>query len=223
VTKSSHSSEDGFTIVELLFAMTVFAVVLVAAAASLIQIGRMYYKGVISTRTQDTARVVIDELSRGIQLSGADFSQEPVAAMSSLTDVGAFCIGDARYTYAIDAQVVAGLTVAENLALGQRSPHVLWKDSNPSCGRALITSPLSGGVELLSENMRLSFFDITPLDGTGLADANTYRVRVGVVYGDDDLLERDGTRIYCKSTYGSQFCAVSELETTVFRRLNPSP
>lgn len=191
--------QAGFTIVELLVAMTVFSLVLVAAAASIIQIGRMYYKGVITARTQDTSRAIIDEISRSIQFSG----EEPTFATTtdpSGDEIHAICFGSTRYTYKIDAQVGT-------------DPYGLFKDVG---GATCETSDMSGeGTELLGENMRLSAFEVEHT-------ADQYKVTVWVVYGDDDVIEPHPSedRTVCRGAVtGSQFCAVSELSTVVARRL----
>ncbi|CAN5698561.1 hypothetical protein BH23PAT2_BH23PAT2_03210 [soil metagenome] len=205
---------SGFTIIELMLAMTVFSLVLVAASVGLIQIGRMYYRGVITTRTQDNTRLVIDEISRSIQFTGGDilFSNNPDE------DHRAVCIGSTRYSYVINQQLL------------NDTPHVLWRDQPndlSSCNPVdLLSSDLENGTELAGENMRLSRFSVEKRD-------NEYVIRVGLVYGDYDLLvgvRADGEyvdydddsaeRIICGIGASTQFCAVSNLETVVISRLS---
>jgi hypothetical protein len=111
----------------------------------------------------------------------------------------------------------------------------LWVDSPKSddgtplgCASSVSAQPLdltdqndidaSDGVELLDNNMRITQLDVTP------AAPNTnaiWNIAVTVVYGDQDLLENpDGNRVQCKvSGPGIEFCAVSEISTTVRRRV----
>ncbi len=54
----------GFTIIELLIATTIFSVVLLLAASGLLYIGRLYYKGLTSSATQEAARNIMQELTQ---------------------------------------------------------------------------------------------------------------------------------------------------------------
>jgi hypothetical protein len=82
------------------------------------------------------------------------------------------------------------------------------------------SSPLAGTArELLGPHMRLGALDIT-------SAGSLYTVHVRVIYGDDDLLtptvsgSTDWNSELCSgTTAGSQFCAVSDLTTTVKQRL----
>lgn len=56
----------GFTIVELMIATVVFSVILILITTGIIQIGKAYYKGIIGSRTQETARKITDEVGRSI-------------------------------------------------------------------------------------------------------------------------------------------------------------
>ncbi len=225
------SSQRGFTLVELLIASSVFSFILLGASAALVQIGRMYYKGVISSQTQGTARTVIDDISRTIQFSGKDLNI--VAIEPTQTDdsprIGVFCIGNDRYTYALNAQVNDEVTGYEPST--SRSPHALFKDriSGPnSCSSQEdgsepthldITDPNttanSDGRELLSEHMRVTNFSITP-DGD-----DVFNVSITIIYGDNDLLVPDSENPSgCSgNVVGGQWCAVSTLSTTVTKRI----
>lgn len=194
-------NQSGFTIVELMLAMTVFSVMLVAAAAGLIQVGRMYYKSVISTRTQDTTRLVIDEISRSIQFSG----EAPRITIDGDDNVEAVCIGSDRYTPNIGEQ--AGVS---------GEPALLKDEAIAGCPPA---TAVGGGIELLSENMRLNRFEVELISGS----TDQYRITVWTAYGDDDVLEddpNDAERKICTSSGpGGEFCAISELSTVVSRRI----
>ena len=199
---SLKNAQDGFTLVELMIAMTVFSLVLVAASAGLIQVGRTYYKGVITSRTQDTSRSIIDEISRSVQFSG----ESPDLVRDGSGNLAAMCLGNTRYSIRTDVQV------------GDTNPHGLYKDdAGATCASADLTTPQTGGVELLGSNMRFSEFDVEALGD------QQYRIVVWVVYGDDDLLEVDpnnADRTICRgSAVGGQFCALGELSTVVTRRL----
>ncbi len=211
--------QKGFTIIELLVATTVFSIILLIATAGILQISRTYYQGVLQARTQETARTIADEIGESMRFSigsyapGAVVNGPDIDASNSAT--GYFCLGTRRYTYAIDRQLKASPNG------GKQKAHVLWVDQPVGgCGSAEnLDSPVSDGRELLSENMRLTRLSIQPAPG---ALPDTYRIDIGVAYGDDDLLDfvSGGQTKYCKeAATGREFCAVSNVSLTVTKRL----
>lgn len=204
------SNSRGFTLVELMIATTVFSVVLLIVSVGLIQIGRAYYKNITSSRTQEAARSVIDDISGSSQLS----ESPPRISGDGVATPGAVCLGTDRYTYRIDDPISAP------------GEHALYADkisASAECTPVNLASPPEGR-ELLSENMRLLHFSVTPMGGLT-------NVHIKVGYGDSDLLthyHENGTRnlavspsdAQCRSSsQGGTFCAVSELETIVKRRI----
>jgi prepilin-type N-terminal cleavage/methylation domain-containing protein len=237
-----HSKQQrGFTIIELMFATVVFSSVLLLSLAALVQIGKMYYKGVTTAQTQQSARSLLDELSQSIQFSGANIEaprnmtggappQGPdIAAGSGAT--GFFCVGTTRYTYALDRQQSDDNDTSKKHIL-----HALWADepgvcagiTNANVANYFSTYPVDltsavpstyNGRDLLSDNMRLTRFAVD-----SLVDKSIWQVRLTVVYGEDDLLTIDSdnpSRRICKgATVGTEFCAVSELSTIIKRRIS---
>jgi prepilin-type N-terminal cleavage/methylation domain-containing protein len=193
---NSQRRQQGFTIIELMIATAVFSVILLLCTAGLIQVGRLYQRGITESQTQEAARTVIDEISQAIQLSG-----EGVYGPSANN----YCVGNKNYSFHLGKQV---------------------SDSTLDTDRGLIvtsancdaSTPVNwSGEELLGKNMRLTKFSIT-------GSNNVYTVTARVVYGDDDLLNPDGGPyvgdVTCKLESGRQFCATSELSVTVQRRIN---
>lgn len=227
-----RNSQSGFTILELMISTVIFSVLLLGAASLLVQIGRMYYKGVVSSRTQDTTRTIADDISRTLQFGGEKIVKDSPSYIDVTTPRGtvrihAFCIGKVRYSYIIDGQVSGEVTTYEPGDRRQNFvPHALWRDESEApvdCApRNILTdTDDSNGREMLGEGMRLFQFS-APTDNelTGLAS-----FRIGVVYGrDSDLIEFTNTsgviNARCRgASLGGQWCATSLLETTVFRRI----
>jgi prepilin-type N-terminal cleavage/methylation domain-containing protein len=222
-------SDRGFTIVELLIATAVLSTILVLVSVVMVNIGKLYYKGINQARVQDDARSITDELAQHLSLG--DSYNHIVGAGGQQ----AYCIGTTRYTYVLYRQV-------GNDPTKQQSPHVLWRDqlnslgdcaSLPNLGAA---TPSANGTEMIAPNSRLTGFNI--------AGVSPYNLSVGVAYGDNDLLcdigvsnncklgnistlindpayapGNNGKNIRCKGDIGDQFCATSFLQTTVTRRL----
>lgn len=198
--------EKGFTIIELMVATTVFSVILLMASSAAIQIGRLYYKQITSTKTQAAAREVLENVSRDLQLSN-----NKTLDTGSASGMQAYCIGDNQYSYIPGNQVVG-------------NAHGVWLDNRPATG-CDPTNFSNSSRELLGENMRL-------LDLQIIQDvpSRTYAIRVGVAYGDSDLLTAYNNlgalvgslpEASCRSgVAGSNFCATSSLDTIVKRRIN---
>ena len=217
----------GFTIIELMIAATVFSIILLGASSAIIQIGRMYYKGVISSRTQNVTRTIMDDLSRAVQFSGDDITiiDDPLVAPAGVSPVlipkGVFCIGSDRYTFLENTQLSLTTADTSNWNNDHKSPHVLWKDeaANPSnCrrqGSPSLGVPNPGnGEELMGEDMRIVNLDISGQD-------DLWTIDLTVAYGDDDVFENgDATTERCRGIVtGSQWCAVSKLTTSVYKRV----
>lgn len=203
-----HRDQRAFTIIELMIATVVFSVILLMATYGLLQVGRMFYKGVTISRTQEAARTLMEEITQSIQFSGEQIV-EPQNTGSLTLD--RFCIGSRRYSFMRGRQITSAINSARAIVVDE---------GLSSCGAAQdisnLTSLTPTSRELLQPGMRLSELTITPLNN-GL-----YEVYVRVVNGDDDLLNNpalaDANCLNIRQ--GSQFCAVSEFRTTVLKRIN---
>lgn len=218
----------GFTVIELMIATAVFALILLLATFAILQIGKTYFKGIAQTQTQNAARTIIDDVSQAIQFSGGD-----VIAPSGGPPIWWFCIGDRRYSYIEDRQLTD-----DTPAANQSAQVFTWDNNVANCGTA-INWGAPGFTEMLSPGMRIANFEICTPDAGSCptpmpANSNLYRITVRVVYGDDDLLcspsagdcndtamsgNLGAADLSCKSLAGSQFCAESELTTVVQKRI----
>jgi prepilin-type N-terminal cleavage/methylation domain-containing protein len=240
VSKLANNAK-GFTILELMIATVVFSVLLLGAATMLVQIGRLYYKGVVTSRTQEATRTVTDDIGRSLQFGSNDVVI-PAADLTVNTPAGnvavkAFCIGSTRYSYIINGQVSSAVEAYEpGDNQEQRVRHGLWRDSKAdnACTplNILADNPQlpgntgdSEGREMLGEGMRL--YKLAPPRKLGdTEDSGLVSFSVGIVYGaDDGVIDftdgLDNPRCF-GAALGAQWCAVSALETTVFRRINGS-
>ena len=229
-----------------MFSTVVFSGVLLLCLSALVQIGRMYYKGVTTAQTQQSARSLLDELSQSMQFTGANIRGQrsltgtaapvgpTIAPQTNPTNgaIGFFCLGHTRYTFVIDRQ-----QSSVNDGANKKIKHALWADepgicdvTNDTVANLYSAYPVDltadipstyNGRDLLSENMRITRFSMAPL-----SDNSIWRISLTVAYGDDDLLIVDAatpSRRVCKggsSSAGSEFCAISELSTVVKRRIS---
>jgi len=212
MTKSLRQRSGGFTILELMIATMVFAVVLMVVTIGILQVARVYYKGVTETNTQNTARFIIDTIAQTIQFSGGNVTTTPSSPLAG-TDY-AFCIGNRQFSYRLGWQVENGLNPTQN-----QTWHALVQNTTAGCSSSSAAQNLSNqtisGRDLIGRHMRLSNLVVQNLG------ANQYRVTVRVVFGDNDLLSNPTTATStCQNvTAGTQFCAVSELSTVVLKRV----
>lgn len=197
----------GFTIVELLVALAVFSVVLVVITAAILQISRVYYKGVTETNVQATARSIIDTVSQAIQFSGGNVTDTVAVTPGTSYD---FCINNQEYSYR------PGYKLVDSAPGMNETNHSLVVRTVSSCSSPTGQN-LSGAVtgrELLAPNMRLSKMVVKNIG------PNLYQVQVRVVYGSDDLLNSPtASNASCRGVSGRQFCAVSDLSTVVISRV----
>ena len=90
--------QRGFTVVELMIATGVFSMLLVVILTAVTRIGRMYYKGLTTARTQEVARIVLDDIAQQIQYSGGGADGSVVTSQTSTSPVTkAVCVGKERY------------------------------------------------------------------------------------------------------------------------------
>ncbi|CAN5640987.1 hypothetical protein BH23PAT1_BH23PAT1_3180 [soil metagenome] len=207
-TKLKQSnSQTGFTIVELMIATTVFAVLLLIASAAIVTIGRQFYKGIITARTHSVAVNISEEMSRGIQYSASP----PRIIING--NIHAYCIADKEYVF------------EKGVVQDGSDPVFVRRDGcEPSWGggpSAVDDNPSNfSETELLGDNMRLAELTLDDIN-----TQSTYSLFVKVVYApsdnDNELLnDPTGPNARCKSGIaGSQFCASSELSVTVHKRL----
>ncbi|MCA9323504.1 prepilin-type N-terminal cleavage/methylation domain-containing protein [Candidatus Saccharibacteria bacterium] len=226
-------AQRGFTIIELMIATTIFSLVLMLCLAGILQITKMYYRGVTLARTQEKARTVVDEIAESIRYTSAGSNivvqsvsapidplvVGPEVAAGASDDTNYLCVGSKRYTYAIDRILKASPSAS---ASDKHKKHVLWIDTiSGACDApADLTqdAPSATGQELLSENMRLMRFEVS----AGVV-SGTFNVYVGVGYGDNELLYNltsDGLYKTCEGEFvGAEFCATSSISLTVEKRI----
>lgn len=204
IKPNKKTAQAGFTIVELMFATTIFSVIILIAALTLIQVGKMFHKGTVDNQTQEVLRSAMTNITDVIQ-----YGQGAIDTSQANT----LCVGGTRYSYVLDRKVyndvgtfdTATQTKYALVSSNITGPCIPVAQNQLQDGSATLTSPR----ELLGPNMSLLNLTVTPLTG------NLYTVRMRIAYGDSDLRSGNG----CLSLrLGGAFCSVGELETTVQKR-----
>ncbi len=218
------SQQKGFTIVELMIATGIFSLILLVVLTAIIQVGRMYYKGITISKTDQAARSIIDRVSQEIQFSPA--GTNPLLHQTASNGFHVRCIGSMRFFYVVNSQNVMGRSglVGDDSAAGSdlcvsAAAMQAASGTGPGGEPTLNIGSSSNQRDLLPNNMRILKFDVSRPNPT----ANLYNVTVRVAYGDTDLLNQTEAGIpnsFCRgATIGTQFCAVSEFNVTVSKRL----
>jgi prepilin-type N-terminal cleavage/methylation domain-containing protein len=221
---AGRRNQAGFTIVELMIATVIFAMVLLVCMMAVIQVGRYYYKGIASARTQEKARAVSEEIASALKFTDADAIQVKPGE--------AYCIAKTRtrYTYVLNRQLKNNPATTGPEA-GQQSRHVLWRDTYDGTPATCLADvdmaavkPTPTGTELMGEHMALLDFKIYRPTGS---PPGVRRVYIASVYGEPDLYQINtgtnyGLTFYsarCDGGTGSQFCASATLNTVIYARL----
>jgi prepilin-type N-terminal cleavage/methylation domain-containing protein len=241
-TPKNKKMSSGFTIVELLIATAVFAVVLLVAQASFVQIGHLFYRGVSINQTQDAADHIFQDINGNFQTApSVDGSVK-----SATGGYNYYCIGNTRYTYTINQEVDTSAPASHapyNSTTKTGGNYGILKDILPGAGAACETpcddlsgSPcpansakLSNPSEILGNRMRLERFDICQSTTT----SNLYNVNIVLAYGDDSTLKYTSTlapsdmkcqtgqtyysSVQCQGDTHNDFCAVSSIITAVYK------
>jgi prepilin-type N-terminal cleavage/methylation domain-containing protein len=221
--QNRQDGERGFTIIELMIATAILATILVLLTVMMINIGKLYYKGLNQARIQGATRGIVDDVSQQLQLNGT--APLPANATISGISMNAYCLGNIRYSYVVGTQIGTGDDITTTGTTPQ-IPHVLWRDTNTSggCTPLNLTQPdptatagpanSSNGSELIPANSRLTNFSISA--------SSPYTISIEIAYGNADLLNNTtgpAGSVVCTGVAGDQFCATANLTTTVLQRL----
>lgn len=209
-----RSNSKGFTIIELLVAMVAFSSMILIVGLTTLQLGRMYYKGVSTISTQEASRTVIASVSEQLQFATGNLGSR---APTGTPRVGAWCVGEVRFTYALNRRLDSTSPSEVNKTIR----HVLWQDrkTTSACDPVNLNlpTPTANGKDLITEDMRLTKFII-------IENGDRAKIDIGIIYGENDLIEfsdapTNEAPVGCKTgDVTAQWCAKSDLTTNVFRR-----
>lgn len=209
-TSRQSLSSDGFTLVELLIAITMFSMVLVLISVTFIQINRSYTRGLSSKMVHEEARDVLESISSDMRTVSS--SKQLIVECengSSNCDweesVDKLCIDNNVYTF-IQPDASRGRSGSLNLA------------ENTNCDGA----SRSTGSDMFSEQVQPYFFRVSEV-----VPDKTYKLELVLATGSysSDLLQfahgsgGNPRSLGCDVTSpGSQFCQTQYLDTTVTLR-----
>jgi prepilin-type N-terminal cleavage/methylation domain-containing protein len=228
---------QGFTIIELMLASMAFSVALLVAISGFIGIGRLFFKGVSNSQTQQITRQAIDDIAGNIRTAPSISDlQQSFFGPSNLAYYLYYCIGNIRYTYGhTEKNIPIMFDSSKSVDYDPSSLTAnfgLLKDKLPgssACAApcppgAGCAAPLTTPQELLDSKMRVGDLDIhKPLGSTD----NLFLVSLDVAYGDEssmvfDRSEPTHVQIQCSGHISTQqFCGITTLSTDVYSGIHP--
>lgn len=132
----------GFTIIELMLAMSFVAMLLLAIAMTTIQIGNIYNKGITLKQVNQAGRSLSDELQRTLAASSAiDVSDTATSRYQKQPGGGRLCMG--RYTYVWNN--------GKALAGGPGAPAVVNEYAPPATGDIRFAKVVDTGASLCQD------------------------------------------------------------------------
>lgn len=223
-------NQKGFTIIELLIASIAFTVLLVLVTFIVVQISRVYYKGIILSNTQNVDATVVNDVSKDIQFSNGSGN----VSISNYTtnNIDVYCIGNNVFMFSPGVEYLGSSSNTNNIGL------MYALATCPSSSSSSIST--SGYQELLGLNMRVISFTVSP----DSINPKLYDLNIGIAYGGDQYLcnqtvtnsctspdtmstannysnyFNNNNTVACKLQVGDQYCATSYLNTTVANEYN---
>lgn len=217
---------SGFTIIELMLAMTFIAVLLVAIAMTTIQISQIYTKGLTLREVNQVGRAVSEEFQRSLSAS-APFNVDPASPGARYivrAGGGRLCVG--RYSYAWNyGKALRGQPGAPSIynTYDNGTPVRFAKVNDPSsslCTDPALNVKLADSTEMLTSGDRelaLHAFNIT---GVARDDVNGQALyAISLIIGTNDQTQLVTNDTTCKPPAQGQgnedYCAVNQFDIVV--------
>jgi type II secretory pathway pseudopilin PulG len=202
----SHYKKAGFTLIELMLAMTFVAFLLVAIAMTTIQISAIYNKGITLREVNQAGRAVSDDLQRSIS-SSIPFDVTPKVDDSSATAASKFvdfdgggrlCLGQYTYAWNYGRSIAGGSgvpAVLNTYAAGDTTAVRFVKVSDPNgalCSDTTATIKRSDATEMLASGDRdlvIHAFDVISKANDPVTGQAIYAISMVVGTNDAEQLE----------------------------------
>lgn len=210
---------QGFTLVELMIATTILSTVLVLTSAAITQINGIFFKGLASTRAQEAARSVIDDVSRELQL----VTTNPIQGTFSDTSVNpnityrVWCVGNSAYYMRMNVAGNDTTKILLKAPVGTCPADSAIKTAMDNLTSSTISQDFTA-YNLSVQNFSLTSKTIT-INGVS---KTAYDVQVTISYANiGDLTSAGSANAACKGggVLLTKNCAVSKFSTTVTRLL----
>jgi type II secretory pathway pseudopilin PulG len=201
----SFKKAQGFTIIELLFAMSFLSVLLIIAMISSLNIMRTYSKGLALKQVNQSGRAIGSEIQRSLKAA-----QPPVE--NATVESGRLCLGAYSYVWSVGGQDPYSYDDGTRVGFAKVS------DSTRSmCGPTRPTVPRERSVELLSGDTASLAIQSASL--VQPASANGYYLYTFTfTIGTNDSALLNDERDACRTDGEQQFCALNRFMITASAR-----
>lgn len=197
---ASKQSRKGFTIIELMIAISIFAAAMTLVLAGVIFIARQYQQASNRVALEDASRNVHQQVLQSIQFSGIDTES---ATSGSYT---ATCVGNIMYVYG--ARAANGAVIANSADYTAQAEGLFVKDNLNSCNSADVST--ANARNILPTGAKVAGFSVSAAGAvsTQFAKAPT------------DLLSFNAGEVTCNTTItGREYCATVKLDSAAARRV----
>ncbi|HMI09346.1 MAG TPA: prepilin-type N-terminal cleavage/methylation domain-containing protein [Candidatus Saccharimonadales bacterium] len=220
----NHVKKDGFTLIELMLAMSFISLLLLAIAMTTIQVSHIYTKGITLREVNQAGRAVSEELQRSISASSPFEVNSAAPATKYIVRLGGgrLCLG--RYTYAWNfGSALKGDP-------GAPAPFSKYEDGTPvrfakisDPNASLCTAPISDTViranstdMLVSGDRDLAMHKFTITKGAEDLTIGQTLYAISMVIGTNDRAELVTGDTSCKPPADGQgnenYCSVNQFD-----------
>jgi type II secretory pathway pseudopilin PulG len=233
---SNKSRQLGFTIVELMIAMAFIALLLLAIAAAVIQIGAIYNKGVTMKSVNQAGRLIVSDIKRVVGESepfSVATAYKPHDRSQGSTDTpeydgGRLCTGQYSYIWNIGKYINPDVPASQaNKYAGADSDKpirlIRVRDNGMEYCKidAAGAIQLSGATELLSDGtLAVQDFQIDRVTNNMASGVALYSIKIEISDASQDAIETniDTLDTTCKTPSSGlryqSYCAVNEFVFT---------
>lgn len=197
-------NKKGFTIIEIMIAISVFSMAIMLVMAVVIGMGKQYQKASYTTQLNSASRSIHDEIAKDINYGSIVPSVQPPSSTDNLRWM---CLSNnVMYAWynSVDGNIQYGLFKGQ-------SPNCTVSSLAPAEAEAVINS---SGTNLLPANSFVKSIEINSAGG------NTYTVKTDFRSGTQDMFAGNSISNECLPTLrGGDFCSVVQYNNSVRQRL----
>lgn len=205
IRKQMKMDNKGFTIIELMIAISILSVIMLISSTAIIFIARQYQNGVTRTTLQSASRQLHQKFIDSIKFSGGEIISQPEVSGG----YSVICVGDTRYYFKKPPTTsITTTTGMSNLFFDKNATGF----SNITCGAGLNES---SSAKLLPNNSRVAQASLI----CDTSSPKSCTLKTTFISGDDDLFNTntrpDIDNLRCKTGIGNQWCSIVNLSSTV--------
>lgn len=206
LTKYNHK-QDGFTLIELLLAMTFVTFIMLFIVFTMLEVMGNYNKGIVVKEINQTARTIVEEMSRLGRATNAS------AIITPASNYGRLCFGSVSYVWNIRGNENSNKYTDDSFVGLARVEDPARDMCNMASGAYPNVNP-SKAVSLISNQVWVQAFNVTVSGNLKLIDID---LRLSTA-GDNRPTGTGAGGYVCEGGKLGNFCAVAEFSTTVSTR-----